>query len=143
MRVNRKMIYGAFVILILLSVGYLLLFHNVVRSNFASEATLKFFTYSGAEFTQHEIILTEEEDIAKLRGILRGRAWRDSPSCGFVDSVSITLSNEDRSIMFSPALDGCPLIRVNGSDRYISISYEQRAVIDELFKRFDFTFPEV
>lgn len=142
---NKKMIIlGIIIVIFLLGSVYLLFFSNMVDTNFATEATLRFSVRDDTTgiFTNYEFLLSNE-DLIILKDILRGRATRDSPACGFVVSVSITMSDGKRSHTFSPALDGCPIIRVGNSDRYILISYEQRKALDDIFERHGLTFPSI
>jgi len=145
--VNKKMIILSVALasaLVLLGV-YLLFSFNRIDTDFATEATLRFSVRDDVTgiFTNHEFSITAEADIIALQEIFRGRTRRDIPACGFVNSVSITMYGEGRSITFCPALDGCPIIRINDSERFINISYSQRAILDDIFARFGFTFPAI
>ena len=124
---------------------YLVFFFNMIDTNFATEATLHFSVRDEVTgiFINNEFSITDDEDIRVLKGILRGRAVRDSPACGFTVNVSIIMSGGERSSTFSPALDGCPLIRIDDSDRYIRISEEQRKILDRIFERYGLTFPAI
>ena len=109
----------------------------VINSDFATEAVL---TYS---FTDKNILvrLTDEHDIRTLKDILKGHPMRDTPSCGFSTDVSITMTDGSKSIVFCPANDGCPLIRIGDSDRYIAITDEARARLNEVLEKYDMIFP--
>lgn len=144
---KKKMyVIGVALALPLVSLGiYLLFFFNIVHTNFATEATIRFSVQNDATgtFTTQEFLLTDEKDIVELKGIFRGRIARDSPACGFSMNVSITMYGRGESIIFCLALDGCPIIRINDSDRFISISDNQRKVLNDIFARFGFTFPAI
>jgi len=129
---KKKMIIISLSICIVLLISYLLFFHNIINSNFATNTFVKF---SNIE----EII--DKDDIGELKQILKGRTFRDSPACGFSNEISITMSDEKRSIRFCPALDGDPIIRINDSDRYIYISEEQRKRLDKILEKYGMTFP--
>jgi len=139
-------ILGVVLVLLLASSGvYLLLFHNRIDTSFATVATLRFSVRDDTTgiFINHEFPITDNGDIVELGGIFRGRATQDSPACGFSTNVSITMYGGGRSITFCLALDGCPIIRINDSDRFISISNDQRAALDGIFSRFGFAFPAI
>jgi len=143
---KKKIILGVVLVLTLTSLGvYLLFFHNRIDTNLATMATLYFLERDGTTgiFTNHKFLIVDDEDITVLRKILRGRTTRDSPSCGFSINIAITMYGRGENITFCLALDGCPIIRVNDSDRFISISYSQRASLDDIFSRFGFVFPAV
>ena len=144
---NKKtIILGVVLVLSLISIGvYLLFFFNMFDTNFATEATLRFSVRDNVTgiFTHYEFPITDDEDIIELKKIFRGRAVRDSPSCGFSTTVSITMYGEEESLTFSPALDGCPIVQVGNDRQFMAIDYYQRAILDEIFKRFGLTFPAV
>ena len=143
---KKMVLIGVALALPLVSLGiYLLFFLNIVNTNFATEATIRFSVRNDATgaFTTQEFLLTDEEDIVELKGIFRGRTARDSPACGFSMNVSITMHGRGESLTFCLALDGCSIIRVNDSDRFIRISDSQREVLDDIFARFGFTFPAI
>jgi len=143
----KKLIIAATIAIATLSAGvYFLFFYNRVNSNFATEAHIRFTTFerfddSRIEFTQHELIITDEEDLAALRRILRGRTRPGGYGCGFSDDESIIMSNGNRSITFKPAQDGCTIVRVGDSDLYFDISRNQRIILNELFERFRLAVP--
>lgn len=127
------------------SIGmYLVFFFNMINSDFTTEAVLKFSAPDNeiGIFVVQSFQLTDYRDINELKKIFRGRALRDSPSCGFVTTVSITMKGRENN-SFCIALDGCPIVRVNNSDRFMVISYSQREIIDNLFARYGFAFPAI
>ena len=108
-----------------------------VDADFATEATLEYHC-NGKDIS---VKITDESDIATLKQLLRGNTFGDSPSCGFDTAVSITMSNGERSRVFCPALDGCSLVRIGDSNRYIAITDEARSQLDTLFHKYGATFP--
>ena len=108
-----------------------------INSNFATEVFLEFHY----EDISISVTITDENDILILKQILSGRPFRDSPSCGFSTAISITMTNGRKSIMFCPANDGCPLLRIGTSDRYIRISDEAKARLNEVLERYGMFFP--
>ena len=122
------------VFFILSSTVYTIFFHNRITSNFATNIFVG---------VSNIITITDENDIAELKKILKGRAFKNSPACGFSNEISITMEDEKKSIKFCPALDGDPIIRINASDRYIYISKKQRKQLDEILGKYGFVFPHI
>lgn len=81
------------------------------------------------------------DDLAVLKEILAGRSYKDSPSCGFDTDVSIKLTDGRHSVVFCPACDTCPKIRIGNSNRYISISRGQRKRLDAILAKYGMVFP--
>ena len=115
------------------SVGiYLAFFHNSVNGDFADQVSVR-FAYADSDV---ELTITDEDDIVALKKILRGRSFEDSPACGFSNRISVTMSNGKRGVVFCPANDSCPIVRVGDSDRYIYISEEQRGILDGILGKY-------
>ncbi len=136
MRVNRKwLVVGVPVA----GVAIWLLFNiafPVVDPSFATKATLRL------HYIDQSIDMTMTDgDLRALKEILRGRPFPDSPACGFGMDVSITLTDGQRSITYCPACDGDPFLRINESNRYLTISEEQRERLDKILKKYGMTFP--
>ena len=108
-----------------------------IDSSFATSASLK-YVYIEKNI---DTTITDPDDIAALKEILNGYSYRDHPSCGFSNKISITLSDGQTSITFCPACDSCSTIRINDSDYYISITAEQRAQFNEIAEKYGMTFP--
>jgi len=116
-----------------------------VSTNFATEARLEFHyrAVPGGHNpdTNISVVITDEDELSILKEILRGWSFRDHFHCGFSTEISITMANGDRSIMFFPAHDGCPILRIGDSDRYIIISEEQRIALRQLLEWHGMFFP--
>ena len=96
------------------------------------------YIYDVVEITK----IIEPGDLKELREILKGVKFKDTPSCGFGESVSIIFwSPEHKEIMVCPACDGCPLMRIGDSDCYIKIKDTERARFDEIVKKYGMVFP--
>jgi len=103
--------------------------------NFASHAL---FTYAYGE-TNIVIDIEDEDVISELKTILNGYAFKDSPSCGFADYCSMEFIGESKSVILYPTLDGCSIIRIGKTDKYIDISKTDRLI--ELLYAYGFIFP--
>ena len=108
-----------------------------VTTNFATEALLEFHWPSIYNpDVSISVIIVDENDIVLLQEILRGVSLRDTLHCGFSADISITMTNGKRSIMFCLANDGCPILRIDGSNRYIRITDEAVRKLHEVFMRY-------
>lgn len=109
-----------------------------VDSSFATMASLKYD--HGNKITDVEI--TDAEDVKTLRRICSGWASRIVVSCGYVEEVTITLSDGQRSVSFVPACGGYPRLGLAGTDPvYLKISKEDRRVIDDICKKYGVKLP--
>ena len=108
-----------------------------IDSDFATKVFLEY------HYVDKDISLeiADENDILTLKLILNGQPFQDSPACGFAMDISITMTNERKSITFCPACDGCSLLRIGDSNKYIKISDEARVSLNEILKKYGMTFP--
>ena len=107
-----------------------------IHSDFATNVLLNYH-YFDKDIT---LIITDENEIFRLKHILNGHLFTDYPSCGFTTNISITMTNGRKKIIFCPACDGCPLLRINDSNKYIKITDEERTQINEILEKYDITF---
>jgi len=109
-----------------------------INSDFATEALLEFHY----EDMNVSTAITDEEDIVILKQLLSGRSYfRDSLHCGFTTDISITMTNGRKNIIFCPANDGCQLLRIGTSGRYIETSYEAITKLHEILSKYGMVFP--
>ena len=103
-------------------------------------ATSVFVTY---KYDKQDIKqkINDKNTINQLKSILKGRTFVDTPSCGFSTDISITFSNNKKSVTLCPACDGCPIIRINDSNKYFAISDEDREKLNRLLAEYGFEFP--
>lgn len=81
--------------------------------------------------------------INQLKRIMKGTVYTDTPSCGFSTDISITFSDSEKTVTLCPALDGCPIIRINNSNDYLKISDEGREKLNQLLAQYGFIFPSL
>jgi hypothetical protein len=128
----------AVVILLVIVLAVFLVKRFYVSVGFANEITLRYHI-NDKKIT---VVLTDEDDISELKGMLRGMSFRDNSSCGFSIDVSIIFSNGDRSITLCPAAaDECPILRINDSNRFIRIKDGQRQRLVAIFEKYGATLP--
>ena len=123
--------------IIVLSIFFYRWFVMSVSSDFATEVLLEYH-YSDKDIS---LKITGEYDIQTLKEILKGRPFRDSPSCGFAIDVSITMTDGRKRIVFCPANDTCPLLRINSSERYIRITEEDKSRLYDVLEKYGMIFP--
>ena len=110
-----------------------------INSDFATAVLLECHD----ESNDISLKLSDASDIKTLKAILKGLPFEDGPSCGFSSDVSITMTGWYKSIAFCPALDGCPVVRIDNSGKYIEISDEDRTKLDEVLGKYGITFPRI
>ena len=133
------------VVLIVLSILCFRWFTMKINSDFATEALLEFH-YDAVPGGHNpnaniSVVIKDESDISALKEILRGRSFKDTLACGFSTDISVTMTNGSKSIMFCPANDGCPLLRIGDSNKYIRISEENRKALDKILEKYGMFFP--
>jgi hypothetical protein len=125
------------VVVVILGICFFL--RGFINTNFATNFYIRVLCVESSIASTIEI--SDENTIAELQRLLRGRKFRDSPSCGFSNDISIIAANQEKNVVFSLALDGCPKIRINNSNEYISITEEDRTLINAMFEELGVLFP--
>jgi len=125
--------------IIIISLVIVWWFATRINTTFATKALLEFHHLDISISTT----ITDEHDISVLREILRGNSFSDSFPCNFTRRISITMTDGSRSIMFHPATDGCPILRLGDSDRYIRITEEARTRLNEVVAKYGMFFPAI
>ena len=109
-----------------------------INSDFATETLLEFHY----DDTSISVTITNEADVLILKQILSGRPFSNSSICPFSEDISITMTNGKKSIMFCPANDGCPLLRIgNSGKKCIQISDENNTKLHEILEKYGMFFP--
>ena len=138
MKKRKKWILIPSAVLIILSALYISWNRMIINTDFASEALLEFHLID----TSISVTITDEDDLQLLKQLLNGRSYyRGGLHCGFSSWVSITMTNGRRSIMFCPAHDSCPLLRIGNSCRYLELSAESLAKFHEVLEKYGMFFP--
>lgn len=98
-----------------------------------AEKVILTYSYKSIAFNE-ELPQPEAEKIIE---IINGKSIRsDNPSCGFSEDISITIGDT----ILCVAQDGDGFLQVE-EGKYIVITDEERAVLDELFGKYGGTFP--
>ena len=64
--------------------------------------------------------------------------YRDNPSCGFSETVSIIF---DQKQTFCIAQDNCPIVYWKEKNRYITLSEDEKNQLRDLLEPYGFCFP--
>ncbi len=128
-------------LLIIIAMGVSLMFLLIPKHNvdFAIDVIVK-FKYAEQDINQK---IDNINTINQLKSILKGVTYTDTPSCGFSMDISITFSDKDKTVTLCPALDGCPIIRINDSNKYFKISDKSREKLNQLLAQYGFKFPSL
>ena len=51
------------------------------------------------------------------------------------------MTDRSKSLIFCPANDGCPLLQIDDSSRYIKVSDEARTRLDDVLEKYGMAFP--
>jgi len=127
-------ISGFFVLSLLIVISILIHWGLLtdVNSDFATEALLEYRCDGDMDIS---VNVNDKDDILILKRILKGNSTELSPSCGFY-AVRITMFDDSNSIIFHPASDGCSVLKIGKSAKYIEISDSARRKLDEVLKKY-------
>jgi len=93
------------------------------------------FCYEDFELFQH----LDDKEFKILKSILNGKKlYRDNPSCGFSENISIKFNDEQT---FCIARDSCPIIYWKEKDKYIKLSKKEKQKLYDLFETYGLFFP--
>jgi len=128
------LLFGLLLLIVIVFSGFFYFPLKVMDLKNVTEANVYF---------QHDTIEASgrlnDTELASLKAIFNGKiAYRDNPSCGFSDNVSIKLgSNQTLWI----AHDTCPVIYWKEENRYITLSEDEQTLLYNLLKAYGFRFP--
>ena len=107
-----------------------------INTNFATSITIRY--YYADENIEH--VISDADDIDKLKAIFNGFAWQDSPACGFSLDVSVTFEGNNEKLILCPAYDGDPIIRIGETGRYMGISDDARKMMNNILEKYGMVF---
>lgn len=115
-------------------VGIYFIKQNRVDLSFAENGET-FFEYND---THHSHSLSDK-DLETLKELFNDkRMYKDTPSCGFCDEVSIVFNN---SQTFCIAGDTCPIIYWKQKNMYFKLSEDEKTQLYKLLEAYGFSFP--
>jgi len=94
-----------------------------------------YFFYEDFELFHH----LDDKELKILKSILNGKKlYRDNPSCGFSENISIKFNDEQT---FCIARDSCPIIYWKEKDKYIKLSKKEKQKLYGLLETYGLFFP--
>lgn len=95
-----------------------------------------FFRY--AESDVQEVL--SASDLSSISKMFAGKiVYKDMPSCGFSESVSIQIN--EGSQVFYVARDGCGVIYWKNADKYFKLSDNEIKILHSILINYGFSFP--
>ena len=89
---------------------------------------------------QKVLTMLSKADEQSIRNLFHGkRLYKDNPSCGFSDDVSISFNVG--SVIFLIARDTCPIVFDKSTGRYFSLSDDELSELHHLLSKYGFIFP--
>lgn len=81
----------------------------------------------------------EDQEVETIKAIFNGKKmYKDNPSCGFSETISIKFNNEHT---FCIARDTCPIVYWKEKDRYFKLTEEEKTQLYDLLFQYGFYFP--
>lgn len=131
---NRLVVFAIIFVVMIAFLGGCYLMVNKVDMGFAQEAEVCFINGT----TSAESRLSDIE-LAAIKAIFnRKKLFKDNPSCGFSEEVSIKFNQAQT---FCIARDTCPIIYWKEKDMYFKLSEEEKAELYKILESYDFYFP--
>lgn len=91
-------------------------------------------------FAYGDTDISEELSDADFKAILSmfngKKLYRDNPSCGFSEDVSVHLN-----MTFCIACDECPVVCLTEKNQYFRLSDEENLLLREILTKYGFVFP--
>ncbi len=82
------------------------------------------------------------EDLAKIKDCFDNKTlYRDNPSCGFSDQVSVTLLDDSNAYTFCFAMDSDNIVYLKEKNMYFQVSDSEKELIYTILSKYGFTFP--
>lgn len=133
--IMKKKYYLSVIVLLFMSfvIGIVMIF-PLKRTSIQSDKAILSYHYLDKNISME---LSQDESI-KLKNILTNkRLYSDNPSCGFTKEISIRFHEQ----VFCIACDSCPVIKLEGENKYFNISESDRKEIEIIFERYGGIFP--
>ena len=82
----------------------------------------------------------KKKDLEKVKKIFHNKKlYRDNPSCGFSEDVSIVF--DDGEQIFEPACDGCGIVYWKNKNKYFLLTDEETTIIHGILQTYNLKFP--
>lgn len=133
MKKSLLLLVAAMLIIVAVS-GVVYLCVNRVDMGFAKEAEVCFI-YENTD-ALHQL---NDEELELLKAVFDDkRMYKDNPSCGFSEDISVKFNKEQT---FCIARDTCPIVYWKEKDRYIKLSEEEKTQLYDLLEPYGVSFP--
>lgn len=107
---------------------------DVVNINFA-ESGEAIFRYNGSNITS-SLSTQEMSEIYEI--FSNKRMYRDNPSCGFSENISLKINNLQT---FCFANDTCPIVYWKEKDKYFKVTENEKKQLYNILQNHGFIFP--
>ena len=122
------------IILVVTLLGVIYLRQNKVNMNMTKKAEV-YFQYGDTEALNQ----LNDRELEAVKAIFDGKKlYKDNPSCGFSEAVSIKFDDERT---FCIARDTCPIIYWEEKNRYIRLTENEKNQLYNLLEPYSFIFP--
>ena len=122
----------ATIVIIALAVGFLLFSFLSPKVNISGRNAILNYVYNDKKIN---INLNAQESRIIKDMFNNKRLYKDNPSCGFSENVSISFGKTT----FCIACDSCPIVKLE--DKYFKISKQDRKILNKIFGEYGAFFP--
>lgn len=131
---RKRFLFLLIPVILVVFCGVIYLQINKTNMEFAKEAEVRFI-YGDTNMTCR----LDHSELEAIKAIFDGKKmYKDNPSCGFTEDVSVTF-NEAQT--FCIACDTCPIVYWKEKDRYIRLTEEEKTQLYHLLQTYGFFFP--
>lgn len=132
MVMKKRIIFISTIVLILILGGLLVINTLFPKVNISTEKATLNYNYNKENIS----VELNEYESELLRKIFNGkRLYRDNPSCGFTENISIRFGD----LIFCVACDNCPIVKLD--NKYFKISEIELQKLHNIFKSRGGVFP--
>lgn len=114
----------------------------VIIALFGEKTDMCFAKSGTAIFKYNEYNISQplsEQDLDSIIEIFNNKSlYRDNPSCGFTEDVSIQFNESET---FCIACDNCPVIYWKNKNRYLGLSDDENSSLRDILKKYGYVFP--
>ena len=129
---KKRIIFISTIVLILILGGLLVINTLFPKVNISTEKATLNYNYNKENIS----VELNEYESELLRKIFNGkRLYRDNPSCGFTENISIRFGD----LIFCVACDNCPIVKLD--NKYFKISEIELQKLHNIFKSRGGVFP--
>lgn len=135
-RLLKKNIWllSTIILIVVILLGVIILRLDKVNMDFVKNAEVC-FQYGDTD----AINQLSDKEVGSIKTIFNGKKlYKDNPSCGFSEAVSIKFDDEQT---FCIARDTCPIVYWKEKNRYIRLTEDEKTQLYNLLEPYGFIFP--